>query len=244
MRSIWHDGGVSARVTLNYNPWLCPECNKFAADTGKRRKCPRCYASLIRTPVSEVREISWSGGHPDAAVIRAALQSERDSDWIYFFDDESKAKAQKKQKKMPSSHSPVFISYVRDDSTAIDRLARDLRRARIRFWLDSKNLRGGRRWKPAIRDAIQAGSAVIVCFSTNYSSRSKTYMNEELTQIIDEVRLRPADKSWLIPVRLDDCTIPTLSISGHETLHDLQHVDLFPDWDAGVRQIITALRNP
>lgn len=145
---------------------------------------------------------------------------------------------------MPSPHSLVFISYVREDSAIIDRLEKDLKRARIRLWLDRKNLRGGQRWKPVIHNAIQAGSGVIVCFSSNYSSRPRTYMNVELAQIIDELRLRPADKSWLIPVRLDDCAIPVLSISDHETLHDLQHIDLFPDWDAGVQKLVAALRNP
>lgn len=33
-------------------------------------------------------------------------------------------------------------------------------------------------------------------------------MNEELTLVIDEYRLRPPDKTWLVPVRLDDVELP------------------------------------
>lgn len=69
-------------------------------------------------------------------------------------------------------------------------------------------------------------------------------MNEELTLMIEELRQRPIDKSWFIPVRLDDCVIPDRPIGGGEYLHDLQRIDLFPDWDEGVRRIIAALRPP
>jgi CheY-like chemotaxis protein len=195
----------------------------------------------------DVDDLLLKGDMTVPAVQEAVLASLGSDPQAILRAESADAQLKKKigpPKKMPKPHSSVFISYVREDSKAIDRLTGDLRHARIRFWLDRKNLRGGQRWKPAIRDAIQAGSAVIVCFSTNYSSRSKTYMNEELTQIIDELRSRPAEKSWLIPVRLNDCTIPALSISGHETLHDLQHIDMFPDWDTGIGQIVTALRHP
>jgi len=66
-------------------------------------------------------------------------------------------------------------------------------------------------------------------------------MNEELTVAIEELRQRPSGKSWFIPVRLDECDIPDRKIGGDEKLTDLQRVDLFPDWDSGVRRILQAM---
>jgi hypothetical protein len=33
-------------------------------------------------------------------------------------------------------------------------------------------------------------------------------MNEELALVIEEVRQRPTDQAWFIPVGLDDCQVP------------------------------------
>jgi len=184
----------------------------------------------------EDREIRWTDGYPGLDLIRATLDPEKAR--------VSRAAIRKTQDEMPNPRSHVFISYVRQDAAAIDRLAADLRNAGLLPWVDRMNLVGGQRWKGAIRKAIQDGAGVVVCFSSNYSSRSKTYMNEELTLMIDELRRRPTDKSWFIPVRLDYCAIPDRTISGVETLHDLQHIDLFPDWDEGLRKLVIALQNP
>jgi hypothetical protein len=225
---------VVASVTRYVTVWRCPECGDNILDG--RRRCPACGVRPIRTSVREDRLISWSGVHPSPAAIRAVLDPET--------VPAVKTAIQNIEDSMPAPRSHVFISYVRRDAAAVDRLAADLRNAGLHPWVDRTALVGGQRWKGAIRKAIQEGSGVVVCFSTNYSSRSKTYMNEELTIMIDELRQRPADKSWCIPVRLDDCAIPDRTISQVETLHDLQHIDLFPDWDQGVRELVTALRNP
>jgi len=62
-------------------------------------------------------------------------------------------------------------------------------------------------------------------------------MNEELTLAIEELRMRSTDRSWFIPVSLDGVGIPPRTVSGSETLHDLQSVDLSQRWLAGVRKI-------
>jgi hypothetical protein len=62
-------------------------------------------------------------------------------------------------------------------------------------------------------------------------------MNEELTLAIDELRQRPTDRTWFVPVILPGGTVPARSISSIETLRDLQWVNLGGDWDAGVGTI-------
>jgi hypothetical protein len=66
-------------------------------------------------------------------------------------------------------------------------------------------------------------------------------MNEELVLAIEQLRQRPVDRSWFIPIRLDDCEVPDRTIGGGERLNDLQWVDLFPDWDEAVKGLLCAL---
>jgi hypothetical protein len=58
----------------------------------------------------------------------------------------------------------------------------------------------------------------VACFSREYAMRAKSYMNEELTLDIDELRQRPANKTWFIPVLLSDGDIPDRNIGAGETL--------------------------
>ena len=91
------------------------------------------------------------------------------------------------------------------------------------------------RWADAIRQAIKGGTFFLACFSREYVERSKTYMNEELTLAIDELRQRANDRAWFIPVLLSACEIPDRAIGGGETLRSFQHVKLHQDWDEGMK---------
>lgn len=141
----------------------------------------------------------------------------------------------------PHTHH-VFISYVREDSRTVDSLAERLKAFGISVWLDREQIAPGRRWKDVIREAIADGAFYIACFSQNYAARSRTYMNEEMTLAIDELRQRPQNTTWFIPVSLDGTLAPNRSIGGGETLHSLQHVDLRADWEWGVQQILLVIR--
>lgn len=69
-------------------------------------------------------------------------------------------------------------------------------------------------------------------------------MNEELTLAIEELRLRPADRSWFIPVLLNDCALPDRSIGAGERLSSIQAVSLHEDWDDGIRRILSVISPP
>jgi signal recognition particle subunit SEC65 len=138
----------------------------------------------------------------------------------------------------------VFISYVRENQNAVDRLAMALRRAGIDVWLDREQIKPGERWQSAIKRAIKDGAYFIACFSQAYGSRMKSYMNEELTLAIKELRQHPIDRTWFIPVLFDKCDVPERPIGGGETLQDIQWVNLFDDWSRGLEQIIDVLGLP
>ena len=137
--------------------------------------------------------------------------------------------------------SHVFLSDCRENQTAIDVLASQLSDAGVIVWLDRNDLRPGERWQGAIRDAIRGGAFFVACFSHEYSLKARSYMNEELTIAIEEIRMR-GDRLWFIPVLLSACRVPSLRISASETLQDLQFVSLFDNWQAGVKRVLDVVR--
>ena len=121
----------------------------------------------------------------------------------------------------------AFLSYVHEDSAAVDQLARVLRAAGISVWRDS-DLNPGDDWRARIRRAItQEALAFIVCFSGNSISKEASYQREELTLAIEQLRLRNPGIPWLLPVRLDECAIPEPDVGAGRTLASIQRADLF-----------------
>jgi hypothetical protein len=137
----------------------------------------------------------------------------------------------------------AFLSYVREDIQQVTRLRNELERHGIDIWQDIDRLIPGKRWKAEIRDAIKSGDFFIACFSKNYAARSRTYMREELLTAIEELRLRPTDRAWFIPVLLSQSEIPQIPISSGETLRDLHWVSVGDDWDSGISALLRALKS-
>jgi hypothetical protein len=124
----------------------------------------------------------------------------------------------------------VFISYLREDSRRVDQLQRMFEAAGIPVWRDTADLWPGEDWRAKIRQAITKNALVfIACFSHHGITREVSYQNEELALAMEQLRLRPADEPWLIPVRFDDCDVPDLYIGAGRTLASIQRADLFGD---------------
>ena len=124
----------------------------------------------------------------------------------------------------------VFISYVRENSRQVDWLHQRLEGAGVPVWRDTADLWPGEDWRSKIRRAITDGALVfIACFSQAAVSRHKSYQNEEIMLAIEQMRLRPPDHPWLIPVRFDECEIPDREIGAGRTLSSIQRADLFGD---------------
>jgi HEAT repeat protein len=135
----------------------------------------------------------------------------------------------------------VFISYIHEDQEQVQRLYDGLSRYGIKVWIDHSDIALGVQWKQAIRRAIQDGAFFIACFSKQYISKSRTYMNEELTLAIEELRLRSTDQSWFLPVKLSECEIPDRDIGAGKTLRDIQHIGLYEDWNSGLQKLLSVV---
>lgn len=135
----------------------------------------------------------------------------------------------------------VFISYVHEDWDVVIRLRDALKAYDIDVWLDRERIMPGVRWTDVIRDAISGGAFFIACFSEEYSKKDRTYMNEEIIVAIEELRLRPLNRAWFIPVLLSNTEIPNPSIGAGESLRALQWVDLSENWNEGIALILRAI---
>jgi TIR domain/NNMT/PNMT/TEMT family len=125
-------------------------------------------------------------------------------------------------------HGHVFISYVRADSAKADWLQGIFEAAGIPVWRDRTSLWPGDDWRHKIRDAITGDALVfIACFSSNSAARPKSYMYEELSLAIDELRQRRPQDPWLIPALFDNCEIPHYELGHGRTLASIQWANLF-----------------
>jgi hypothetical protein len=135
----------------------------------------------------------------------------------------------------PQTGGQVFLAYAAEDLPAARRLCDALLSAGCSPWLDKDKLLAGQNWPRAIERAIEVSDIFVACFSRR-SVAKRGMFQQELRYALECARRRPLDDAFVMPVRLEVCNVPS-SIAGH-----LQYVDLFPDWEKGVRRLARAIR--
>jgi TIR domain len=138
----------------------------------------------------------------------------------------------------------AFISYVREDALAVDRLQQALEAVGIPVWRDTDSLWPGQDWRAEIRNAIDRDALVfIACFSRHSNARERSYMYAELLLAIDQLRERRPGVSSLFPVRFDDCDLPYFDLGAGRTLASLGRADLFgANRDRSTGRLIAAVQ--
>ena len=134
----------------------------------------------------------------------------------------------------PRSRPRIFLAYVAEDRAMADRLFEDLEAKGLAPWLDRRKLLPGQNWPRAIEEAIETSDFFVACFS-HLSVSKKGSFQSEIRYALDCARRVPLDETYLIPVRLDDCHVPW------KIRREIQYIDLFPDWERGVRRISSVI---
>lgn len=135
----------------------------------------------------------------------------------------------------PQPEPQVFIAYVEEDFPMARRLFESLRAAGCSPWLDKEKLLPGQNWPRSIERAIEISDVFVACFSSR-SIAKRGQFQSELRYALDCARRTPLDESFLLPVRFDACEVPR-RVSDH-----VQYVDLFPDWERGLKRVVKAIR--
>ncbi len=128
----------------------------------------------------------------------------------------------------------VFLAYVEEDLAQVKKLFDSLEAAGFKPWLDKRKLMPGQNWPRSIHRAIGVSDFFIACFSRRTMSRRGTF-HAELRYALDCAHEVPIDDVFLIPVRFEPCHVPS------RITEQIQYVDLFPDWEKGVKRIVAGV---
>ncbi|MCP4603784.1 MAG: toll/interleukin-1 receptor domain-containing protein [Proteobacteria bacterium] len=130
----------------------------------------------------------------------------------------------------------VFISHLQADRESVKRVESFLESSNIAYQ-SSPTGDTSRPTKADMSEAIKNCMFFIACFSINSSLNESASMHQELLQAVEEWRKRRLDSGWLIPIRFSDHQLPRLSLGAGTDLSDLQAIDLFLEFNEGLRRL-------
>ena len=136
---------------------------------------------------------------------------------------------------IPKAQPTVFVAYAVEDLNVVRRLCEALGNAGCTPWLDKDRLMPGQNWTQSIERAIAEADAFVACFSQR-SLTKRGMFQSELRHALECSKKRPLADVFLLPVRLERCTIPA------QIADRVQYVDLFPDWERGVKRLVRSIR--
>lgn len=111
---------------------------------------------------------------------------------------------------MPDPHRflKVFLCHASQDKPVVRVLAQRLYAERwIDPWVDEKKLLPGQDWRAKIEEAVETSDVVIICLSTN-SVTKEGHVQKEIRYAREIAFEKPDETIFLIPLRLDECTVP------------------------------------
>jgi len=102
----------------------------------------------------------------------------------------------------------VFLCHASQDKPAVRELYNALKSEEwIDPWLDKAKILAGQDWEIVIDKAVEASDVVIVCLS-NRSVTKEGFVQKEIRYAYDNALEKPEDTIFLIPLRLDNCSVP------------------------------------
>jgi hypothetical protein len=137
---------------------------------------------------------------------------------------------------VPESRPSVFLAYVSEDASRVERLCEILQTAGFDAWMDRRKLLPGQNWPRAIERAIENADFFVACLSRHAVNKRSCFQGE-MRFALDCARRVPFDQVYFVPARLESCSVP-LRIE-----QQLHCVDLFPDFDASAKRLISFIRS-
>lgn len=125
----------------------------------------------------------------------------------------------------------VFLCHGKEDKPSIRDIYKRLLTIGADPWLDEEKLLPGQDWKLEISRALRKSDIILVCLSVTTVSKTG-FVQREVKDAIDAAKERPEGQIFIIPARLDECTIP-------DSLQGVHWVDLYRE--DGFDKLIRAL---
>lgn len=125
----------------------------------------------------------------------------------------------------------VFLSYSRADLSLATRIAKDLQRHDVHVWFDEWEIKVGDSITQKIERGLEEADFVAVLL-TRHSVMSGWVDKEWQSKIGEEAQHR---RVHVLPLKGEECEIPLL-------LKDRRYADLIESYDAGINDLIDAIR--
>jgi hypothetical protein len=125
----------------------------------------------------------------------------------------------------------IFLCHASEDKPLVRELYHRLSRDGFQPWLDEVAVLPGQEWREEIAKAVRASHVVLVCLTKQFTAKAG-FVHTETKLILDVADEQPEGTIFLIPVKLQGCTLP-------ERLKRWQWVDLM-DTD-GYNRLLRAL---
>jgi hypothetical protein len=126
------------------------------------------------------------------------------------------------------SNPKIFLSYAHADSAAAKRIASELGEVKLEVWRDADAVQPGQNWVVEIERALEEAGYLLALLSS--ASIVSQWVQHEWTTMLTR-QLGSKNGGLVIPLRLENVELPTL-------LRPLQSVNLFPDFEAGVKTVV------
>ena len=126
------------------------------------------------------------------------------------------------------SKPKIFISYAHSDQAAAKRIAAELEKVELKVWLDASSLKPGENWVSDIEKGLQEAGYLLLLLS--HASLASHWVQREWTSMLAK-QLEGRSGGVVLPLRLEMVPLPVL-------LKPVQAIDLFPDFDHGVRTVV------
>lgn len=125
----------------------------------------------------------------------------------------------------------VFLCHASGDKPAVTKLYERLVKDGVDAWLDKEKLIPGQDWRVEIPKAVKNSDVVIVCLSSQ-SVTKEGFVQKEIRFALDAADEKPDGTIFIIPTRLENCTVP-------DRINRFHWVDLF--LDDGYEKLFKAL---
>jgi hypothetical protein len=125
----------------------------------------------------------------------------------------------------------IFLCHALEDKDRVFDLYQKLKKRGAAPWLDSEEILPGQEWNFEINKALDESDVILLCLSKR-SVGKEGYVQREIRIALDRALEMPEGRVFLIPVRLEECSLPQRIIS-------YQWVDLFVP--GGMEKLIKSL---
>jgi hypothetical protein len=128
----------------------------------------------------------------------------------------------------------IFLCHASGDKPVVRELYQWLTRDGFQPWLDEEDLLAGQDWEAEIKRAVHEADVVLVCLSQSATTK-RGFVQKEIKFALDVADELPLGTIFIIPVRLEDCSVP-------DRLGRWHWVDFFPATAKGYEKLLRALR--